>query len=188
MKTRLNNAGSLVTALAAGIILAIGSLAALNVIRNSRNSEVRSREVFLAEAYATELLEYFISRPVARVAVVMNIDPVSKVPPGYKLCSYVNLKNPANGTLSQPYPLADLPPTALLKLRAQAANRYFRIDVINVTTKTVRTDVCNQTTASVVRNAGETFLFTVGVVWTPVNHTSGTPDSRVELASISQDF
>lgn len=136
-----------------------------------------------AETYASELLEFFVSHTSDQLKRYLEINPVDGLSTGglgaYPLCSHVNILDRVRGAVLNSDPIAELPvfndAGAPIGLKA---NRFFQVQIVDMTTMNVRRDICDKTARQIflfgrAPAAGETtglaenerFLITVGMTW-----------------------
>ncbi len=180
----------------AGVIILIAVFAAFIQFRNTRNASIRAGETLAAQAYASELLEYYISQSSDQLQAGLNLSASTK---NLLLCSYNNTIDRTSGLKVNPVPMADLPIHNRLDLANTSAVRYVRFDVIQVATLTVRQDLCAvplqnvylsgraQGARTIPLSGSETFKITVGVEW-QTQSRSGGQLLRIEQSSTSQNL
>jgi hypothetical protein len=188
--------GSILTSLLASVVAIIALGAALKGPEFAQARATYRREMLVADAFAAELMEYFVSLPSDRFQLDAAADPQLKA---VNLCTPYNALIAASNVVSNPVDFAALPPTTALDHTQQRAFRYFQVDVVDIRTQVVRADVCGRridqvqlsgrtlpgTTLDL--NPGETFQFTVGVSWRSKSD-GGATARRVEVVSTSQNL
>lgn len=157
----------------------------------------------VAEAYATELLEYFRSQTPDRLKANLATNPISATDAPYPLCAHVNLLDRPDTTAAKTIllnedPLAALPvPNALDGSDARrAANRFYQVQVVNLKTLAVRKDLCGLTAAQTLLfgraptgmetgsfTVDDRFLVTVGVSWVPKDRNADDV-KRIALTAV----
>jgi len=135
----------------------------------------------MADAYASELLELFRAHTAARLNTYLS--GLSGGP--FQLCENLNLIDRAGSSATTPVyqrrvAMADLP-TGVFAAAGfkQAANRYFKVEIIDIKTLVPNATRCG-TLPPYVLAANERFLVTVGVSWIPPGRT----EKAVILSSV----
>jgi len=149
-------------------------------------------ETVIAEAHATELVEFFRSFTTKELMSYLSRNPFSGHAP-YTLCAHINILDRQTGQIFNEDPLAELPlngPLSQLDKR-YSANRNYRIQVVNLKTMKIRKEVCGEAASNLSYSLPapgklallpeEKFLVTVGVSWIP----SGRTVSNVKRVALS---
>jgi hypothetical protein len=183
------------TGIISALIATLSLLAVMYLTKSNRDSNIRRREMMVAETYAVELMEFLVSHSSDRFQARTLSAPLNTA----LLCTFINQRNRANNTVTNPVPFADLPQNNILEQAGFPANRYFKVDIVDVRTRAVRNDVCALRPGQVQLpgravagttlnlNQGETFRFTVGVEWKSRVKALTSP-IRLEVASTSQNL
>ncbi len=145
----LNNSGSAILSTVLAGAIGVVSLAYLGIaIISAIHAGKHLEETLVADSYATELLEFFLSQTSDRLrANLSNIQLPGGQTGAYPLCSLVQ----------------ETIPNPLIK-----ASRFYRVEVVNIASPdnlTSRRDLCGQSAGSVFLSADERFLVTVAVTW-----------------------
>lgn len=154
---------SLVEAVVAVLILAIGTGAIVSGAYSAQRQQRLFNETVASKAAAIELTEVFRSfqRKDRLVAYLTTL------PGPYRFCTQANDYDWATRTRSQATPIADLPHQTLHN--GTPANRDFRVEVLNIETMEVDSTRCGQPMAGLSPPLGnnDRLLVTVGVSWAP---------------------
>ncbi len=173
---------SVVSALVSMAIVGLAFVLYSRGIETSRALVKNSRNSVLAEVWASELLELFRAMTTTQTLTYLSKNPyypgAALCPPTctsgcpdacfpYTLCSHVNLLDRSNASTLNQDPLAQLPPLSLDGgSTATATNRFYFVQVVDVSTLTPNTSYCGQTpTPSTVLATNERLFVTVGVTW-----------------------
>ena len=194
ISTLKSNGGFIIGALASAAVLTVVFFVAIQMLSPLRNTQAVTQELLVAELYAAELLEHFVSLSSDELQIALSTDATLKLLP---LCSYINIANSTDSGVINAIPMASLPAPNPLDSPKGVANRYFKIEIVDVTTLIVRADVCtklpNQIRLSgrtgvagdLLLNATDTFKITVGVVWQSKSGKTTDSAKRVEISSTS---
>lgn len=186
--------GFLVGTLAAAAICVFALFYTLRALDPIRKTQAQTREMAIAQLFATELLETFVSLSSDQLQNILTADPTLKL---LNLCTYINMPNATNSATLNPLPIVNLPNGNPLDNQNVLSRRYFKIEVIDVKTLTPRTDVCaklpsqiqlagrSAISGAIVLTASETFKVTVGVLWKPKGENPSGPYKRVEMSATS---
>lgn len=172
---RQNRSGYILMNVIGLVLISLTFAFAFSTVSSAQKDQRKTSEILIAQTFVSELLEYFAS---------MTATQIESIYGSQQLCTYRNVLNRSSGSYFGSDTLANLP-SNLLQNANNPANRYYRIDVIDVTTQTLRPCPSTTTVLTANRLKGEFFQFTVGVSW--VSKTKGaTIPLKYELSTISQ--
>ena len=153
------------------------------------------RNAFIAETYATELLELLRAHNTPGLLGYLQNNPFLATCPTctpYLLCSHINLLDRTSvdgtgkyiGSLLNEDPLAELPhPNRLDGATKQLyANRFYQIQVVNPSTLALDSSFCTKQ-GDTALGANQNYQITVGVSWIG-DRTTPTDVHRVVLTTV----
>lgn len=167
----------MITMLVIGSLVAFLAMGVLKVHAGMRTQTVAQKKTLMAEALASELLEFFRAQTTKSLRNQLRKNPVTNTTANpYYLCSHINLLDRTKNMIVNEDPIAQLSSTLLDG--ASKANRFYQVFVVDAATLTINSSACNLTAASIfvsgetpsgttpyTLTANERFMVTVGVSW-----------------------
>lgn len=150
-----------------------------------RKVSLETADKVIADTYATELLEYLRSQPSVDLIEYLKTNP-SGGAGIYPLCAHINIIDRRNAAVINPDPIAALPANPLDGTTPQLrSNRFYQVNVIDLSTMTIKTDpYCNRTALTMpALSASERLLVTVGVSWVPKGQVAANA-KRVTMSTV----
>ena len=159
-----------------GTVTILAILAINQVLVSTRRATALEQRRILAESYTTELLEFFRSLGNAQLSAYLQKNPITglatPVTNLYPLCAHINIldrsgSSAVNRLILNADPIADIGPSLFDGGPPRlSVNRYYQVQVVDITTMVVNAAACGQPPTYVL-GANERFLVTVGVTWVP---------------------
>lgn len=194
---------SLLGVVAALLTLTLGLSYYAQSILGNRKVVKKLEQGNVAENFAAELMETFLSISNDQLASYLAAVPGVPGTPGYPLCAHINILDRANttGTSGPVYfnrdPLADLPPGSYIDNRRSpdlSANRFYQVQVVNAGTLAPTAAACGLVPSTAGGPCGvsgpryklcstERFMVTVGVSFVPLGKDVASA-RRIVLTSI----
>lgn len=190
---------TLIGVVVALFILALGFGYYAQSLVSNRKVIKKLEQSNVAENYAAELTETFLSLSSSQLAGYLSAVPAVPGTPAYPLCAHINLIDRAASSGSTPTfmnrdPMADLPPLSFIENSQSAkfaANRFYQVQVVDLATLAVNAAACGKSTATggtcgviggtYVLCPNERFLVTVGVSFVP----TGKDEKSVQRIVVS---
>lgn len=163
-----------------GIMMATGLFYVLGLVygQNEHTLDANRKKIY-AEQYASELLEYFRSLTTDNIRDLMSQNPISPAAPAYPLCAHINILDRSSGSILNPDPRADLPPSALIE-----SNRFYMVYIVDSRTMAVKSTACNNVVGTYTFQPEDRFFITVGVSWRANMEETTGPIHRVVLSTL----
>jgi len=153
-------------------------------IRQSRELSVIHHRTLLAEAYSTELLEFFRSLSSTQLNEYLKGGSATLL---YPLCAHVNILDRAKDPpqILNPDPLAELGPSFFSSPDPKKVmNRWYQVQVVDLLTLEPKAFVCGTLTPyNFLTNANDRYMVTIGVSWVPSGKTLNEPE-RIVMSTI----
>lgn len=191
---------TLLSVLIGSTITALGIYCFITNASLSVKSAAKMHDSVVAEAYVSELLEFFRSFKARQLREYLKKNPLTlstSVTDLYKLCSHVNILDRDTNKLLNDDPLANLGPSTFAS-SLRLPNRFYQIQIVDMKTLALNSDLCDKTAAQIYfygesipvslpskyqLKQSETFLITVGLSY--FERTRSNPDvQRVVLSAV----
>lgn len=179
---------SYTTLIISGVLFFIVLFSSAELYSKSYNRMIASSREEVVVLYASELLEFFRAFHTSEnLQNYLRVNPISSSLPAYYFCAHINLLDNASGFFLNEDPVAHLPSSDLSN-QFTKVNRYYQVQVIDVTTMAVDTSYCDKPMSTIIPNLGSEvssspnlrFLITVGINYS----TSQTNSKHLAISTV----
>lgn len=178
-------------------LIALGAFGAAftiyNVVSQKASQQVQmGSNDLIAQSFTAELAEYFRAMSAASLESYLMTNPVTKkrdLASRYFYCSKINYLDRSTGSLTNPDPLADMPPSPLDQPSpACRANRWYKVEVVDRVSQAKDISFCSLRFGEKALAANQTYMVTLNISYYPAGTqgcSTGAPTSKPQESTMS---